>query len=300
MIHPKAVIEQGSILGKDVCVGAYAVIEKGVKLADNVRVNPFAHVKGNTEVGENTFIGTGALVGEMPQILGMKENIGRLVIGKNNVFREYVTIHTSSAADKVTRIGDNNYLMGFSHIAHDCHLESNIVVCNGTLLAGHIEVADKAFISGNVAIHQFVRIGKLAMVGGLSRVNQDVPPFMMVLGNSRIFGLNLVGIKRADFSARESKDIRTAFNILYRKKSVLNNALKEIEQIDSDKVREIVSFIRCSKRGICGIKTNGFMEKIFLDYPYFLLMRNRSYNIFLRRRQKSLADNQSFLDSFFK
>lgn len=286
MVYPKAVIEQGVILGRNVRVGAYAVIERGVKLADNVCVNPFAHVKGNTEVGENTFIGTGALVGEMPQMLGMKENIGRLVIGKDNVLREYVTIHTSTAADKVTRIGDNNYLMGFSHIAHDCHLENNIVVCNGALLAGHIEVEDKAFISGNVVIHQFVRIGKLAMVGGLSRVNQDVPPFMMVVGDSRVWGVNLVGIRRAGFTKEEIRDIKNAYNIIYRKKMPLPRALELVVQADSGKGREIVDFIRRSKRGICGPKQSSFMEKIFLDYPYFLALRIPAYRLFSRTRQK--------------
>ena len=287
MIHEKAVIDKEVIVGEATSIAAYAVIEKGVHLGRNVIVSPFAHIKGNTYVGDNTVIGTGAIIGEAPQILGLKSNDGCVRIGKNNVIREYVTIHTSSNPDKVTSLGDNNYLMGFSHIAHDCHINDSVVVCNGALIAGHVEIQDNAFISGNVVVHQFVRIGRLAMIGGLSRVNQDVPPFMMVVGDSRVWGLNLVGLKRRGFSVAEIGEVKKAFQILYRKNLSLSNAIEELKQIPSQRVKEIIDFLSLSKRGISGPHKSSFLEKIFLDYPYFVRTRIPTYDIFLKTLERN-------------
>jgi UDP-N-acetylglucosamine acyltransferase len=287
MIHEKAVVDKEVIVGTGNRIAAYAVIEKGVRLGDNVIVSPFVHIKGDTYIGDNTVIGTGALIGDTPQISGSKNNDGCVRIGKNNVIREYVTIHASSSPDKVTSLGDNNYLMGFSHIAHDCHLNNSVVVCNGALIAGHVEIQDNAFISGNVVVHQFVRIGRLAMIGGLSRVNQDVPPFMMVVGDSRVWGLNLVGLKRKGFSVAEIGEIKKAFNILYRKNLSLTNAVEELKQISNEKVKEIIDFLSLSKRGISGPHKNSFLEKIFLDYPYFIRTRIPTYDIFLKTLERT-------------
>ncbi|MDD5583433.1 MAG: acyl-ACP--UDP-N-acetylglucosamine O-acyltransferase [Candidatus Omnitrophica bacterium] len=287
MIHEKAVIDKEAIMGVGCRIAAYAVIEKGVRLGNNVIVSPFAHIKGNTGIGDNTVIGTGALIGETPQILGCTSNDGCVRIGKNNVIREYVTIHASSSPDKVTLLGDNNYLMGFSHVAHDCHLNNGVVLCNGALIAGHVEIQDNAFISGNVVVHQFVRIGRLAMVGGLSRVNQDIPPFMMVVGDSRVWGLNVVGLKRKKFSIAEIGEIKKAFNILYRKNLSLTNALIELKRMPCEKVKEIVDFLSLSKRGISGPHKSSFLEKIFLDYPYFIRTRIPTYDIFLRIMERN-------------
>jgi len=284
MIHPKAIIEEGALLGEGVEVGAYAVVEKGVSLDKGVKVLPFVHLKGNTSVGENTFIGTGAIIGEIPQMLGLKENIGRVYIGKNNVIREYVTIHSSTSADKATSIGDSNFFMGFSHIAHDCKIANEVVICNGSLIAGHVQIQDKAFISGNAAVHQFVRIGRLAMVGGLSRVNQDIPPFMMVVGDSKVWGINLVGLKRAGFTGEEVNIVKKAYNILYRKNLPQKRVLAELEKINSEKAKEMIVFILSSKRGISGPKRSTLLEKIFLDYPYFLRTKIPAYDLFPKER----------------
>ncbi len=286
MIHPKALIDKEAALGNGVEVGAYAIIEKGVVLGKSVVVSPFAYIKANTSVGDDTFIGSGAVIGEAPQMIGITKASGRVYIGKNNIIREYVTINCSMSMDKSTTLGDNNFLMAFSHIAHDCKLANNIVVCNGSLIAGHVEIADKAFISGNVGVHQFVRIGKLAMVAGLSRVNQDVPPFMMVVGDSSVRGINSVGLKRADFTREDIRQVKEAHNFIYRKKLALNSALANLEQIESDKVKEIVVFILSSKRGICGSKRSSFFEKIFLDYPYFLRTKIPAYDLFLKAKDQ--------------
>ena len=277
MIHPKAVIEKNVVLGDDVSIGPYVYLESGVRLGKGVKVSAFAHLKANTYVGENTFIGSGSVIGEVPQILDAKDAKGKVYIGKGNVIREYVTINCSSSPDKATSLGDNNFLMACSHVAHDCKIANNVVICNGTLVAGHIEIGDNAFISGNVVIHQFVKIGRLAMIGGLSRVNQDVLPFMMVVGDSRVWGLNLVGLKRANFSREEINQIRKAYKILYRKERSLKNALEELEKLDSPVVKEMIVSILSSQRGICGPKRSALWEKLFLDYPYFARSKIPTY-----------------------
>ncbi|TAM42703.1 acyl-ACP--UDP-N-acetylglucosamine O-acyltransferase, partial [bacterium] len=269
MIHPSAVIDKQAVIGENPDIGAYAVIEKGARLGDGIVISPYVHIKGNTEIGDNTYIGSGAVIGGGAQMLGVKENNGRITIGKNNIIREYVTVNSSSSPEKETVIGDNNFLMAFSHVAHDCSLGNNVVICNGTLVAGHVEIQDKAFISGNVVVHQFVRIGRLAMIGGLSRVNQDIPPFMMVVGDSTVRSINLVGLKRAGFSNEEIIKVKKAFKLLYASKLTVKGALDRLKEIDSKYVKEIIDFVSASKRGISGPMRGTLMEKLFLDYPYF-------------------------------
>ena len=295
MIDEKAIIREGAFLDQGVSVGAYAVIEEKVKLGKGVNILPFAHIKGDTEIAEGTFVGTGAIIGEIPQMLGIsaksgsasggKENIGKVRIGKNNTIREYVTIHASTKPDKGTSLGDNNFLMGFSHIAHDCEVGNNVVICNGALIAGHCKVGNRAFISGNVVVHQFVKIGELSMIGGLSRVNQDVPPFMIVVGDSRVWGVNVVGLKRAKFSHTETEEVKKVFNILYREKLSLKSAIEKIKELNSMPARQIVDFINSSKRGLCGPKKSTLLEKIFLDYPYFLRTKIPTYQLFLKSKK---------------
>ncbi len=278
MIHPKAIIEKDVILGEEVSIGPYTYIEGGVHLGRGVRVSAFVHLKANTYIGDNTFIGSGSVIGEAPQVLESRVSKGKVYIGKNNIIREYVTINCASSPDKATFLGDSNFLMACSHIAHDCKLANNIVICNGTLVAGHVEIQDKVFISGNVVIHQFVRIGRLAMVGGLSRVNQDILPFMLLVGDSRIWGLNSVGLRRASFKANQISQIRKAHNFLYRKDLPLKTALENLKKIDSPEVKEMVVFILSSGRGICGPKRSSLWEKLFLDYPYFIGRKIPTYD----------------------
>jgi len=286
-IHPTAIIEKGAVLEEGVCVGAYAVIEKRVHLEKNVKIGPRAYIKGDTHIGPNTFIGNGAVIGEAPQVLGIKDEAGKLRIGKDNIIREYVTVHTSMTEDCATVIGDNNFFMGFSHLAHDCQVGNNVIICNGALIAGHTHIQDRAFISGYVVVHQFARIGRLAMISGLARVNQDVPPFMLVVGDSRVWGINTVGLKRAGFSIGQLNNIKKAFSIIYRKNLGLKSALNELEQIESPEVKEITVFILSSKRGICGPKRSSFFEKIFLDYPYLIRTKIPSSKIFKKAWRKT-------------
>jgi len=270
MIHHTAIIDKNAVIEDGVSIGAYAVVEGKVRLDKGVKVLPYAHLTGETFIGENTTIGTGCVIGEAPQILGVREPVGKVYIGKNNIIREYVTINSSSVPDKSTALGNDNFLMAFSHVAHDCKITNNVVICNGALIAGHAEIQDKAFISGHVVVHQFVRIGRLAMIGGLSRVNQDVLPFMMAVGDSRVWGLNLVGLRRAAFKKEELADIKKAYNLIYRKGLSQKKALDAMKDLESESIKELIVFILASKRGICGPKKSTLFEKLFLDYPYFV------------------------------
>jgi len=160
-------------------------------------------------------------------------------------------------------------LMLFAHVGHDVIIHDNVVLCPFVMLAGHVEVFDRAFVSGGVAVHQFVRLGRAAMVGGLSRVNQDVPPFMLLLGDSRIWGINTVGAKRLGLLAKDLSAIKFCHSALYREKLSVANALEKIKDNPSPLAKEIASFIETSERGICGPKVNSFWERLFIDYPYF-------------------------------
>ena len=281
-IHPTAIISPKAELDENVEIGPYCVIEEGVKIEKGTKLGPYVHVKGRTTIGRDNIIHTGCVIGERAQMFGLREDKGRLKIGNGNIIREYVTIHASTDEANETQIGNNNYLMGFAHIAHDCKIGNQVIICNGTLLAGHVEVGDKAFISGNVVIHQFVRIGRLAMIAGLARVNQDVPPFMLLVGNSRIWGINLVGLKRAGFDKERIYLVRRIYEILYRQGLPLNKALEKLRELNTDLSLEVLNFIRNSKRGVSGPHTSTFLERIFLDYPLLLRCKIATYK-FKRR-----------------
>ncbi|MBD3246877.1 MAG: acyl-ACP--UDP-N-acetylglucosamine O-acyltransferase [Candidatus Omnitrophica bacterium] len=286
-IHPTAVIEEGARLGSGVSVGPYAVIEAGVRLDDDVSIGPHAHVKGRTRVGAGTTIGTGAQLGERPQMRKNEPVPGNLEIGRGNVIREYVTIHVSTSPETATRIGDDNFLMGFSHVAHDCQLGDSITMCNGTLVAGHAQIESRAFLSGNVTVHQFVRIGQLAMIGGLARVNQDVPPYMMIVGDSRVWGLNVVGLRRAGVSREEMKLLKKAHAVLYRRGLSPRHAREELRKMDSPLIHSLSRFLDESRRGVCGPRKGTLWETLFLEYPYFVRTAVPAYRHFLRGERRT-------------
>ena len=279
-IDKTAIVDRNAAIGENVKIGPYSIVEENVEIGANTKILPFCHIKGSTKIGKNNIIHTGSIIGEKPQMLGLKRELGHLSIGDNNIIREYVTINTSTEENNRTELGNNNYLMGFSHIAHDCRLGNNITISNGSLLAGHVEIEDSATISANTAIHQFVRIGRLAMIGGLSRVTKDVPPFMMLIGNSKIFGINTIGLKRAGFSTEEINEVKRIFTTIYRKKLPLNKILDELKKSNTVRTEEVIKFIESSKRGISGGKTSNLVEKLFLEYPLFAKQRVNAYRLF--------------------
>jgi len=216
-IHSLAAVSPYAILGNHVRIGPFSVVEPGVEIGDGTTLASRVVVRTGTSLGRDNIVCEGAVLGGMPQHLHMPEFPGRLAIGDGNVIRENVTVHRAMDADKTTRIGNGCLLMVGAHVAHDCTLGNNVILTNNSMLGGHVTVADRAFLSGGVAVHQFCRIGRLAMVGGLARVRQDVPPFVTLDGGSTmVVGLNRVGLRRAGFTPQQILDLKDAYRLVYR------------------------------------------------------------------------------------
>lgn len=258
-IHPTAIIDPAAQLGEEVQIGPHAIIEAGVTLGDRVKVGPMVHIQGTTAIGPETVIFTGATIGFPPQHLAFDGAPTRCVIGARNVIREYVSIHRSLNDESVTALGDDNFIMGFSHIAHDCHLGNHVIMANGALLAGHVGVGDCAFISGNAVVHQFSRIGRLAMIGGLGRITNDVPPFMIAEGHpARIRGLNVVGLRRAGIPPQARTELKRLLHAIYFSDQTVSQAIASLVASEwSEAARELIEFYRGSKRGVTAFSLLG-------------------------------------------
>ncbi|MEI8175394.1 MAG: acyl-ACP--UDP-N-acetylglucosamine O-acyltransferase [Candidatus Omnitrophota bacterium] len=252
-IHATAIVSKKARIGKDVEIGPWSIIEDDVLIGDGTKLWQNVYVASGTTIGANNVIYMGAVLGHEPQHTAYKGEPRSLKIGNNNTIREYVTIHRSFAEGASTVIGNGNYFMATSHVAHDCVLGNDIVLCNAALLGGHVEVENKVFMGGGAAAHQFTRIGTLAMIGGLTRVTQDVVPYTLLECDAEVCGLNLVGLRRSGFGPETRKQIKEAFNILYREGLSIPSALKRIQAIPKlfPEVKHMVEFIERSKRGIC-------------------------------------------------
>ena len=247
----------------DVEIGPFAIVEDGAQISSGVKIWPHAYICGGASIGEGTEIHMGAVIGHEPQDLVFdKTKKTGVKIGARCVIREYATLHRSTREGSPTTVGDNCYLMVAAHVGHDCHVGDNVIIANNALLAGHVSVEDGAFISGNVSIHQFCRIGALAIVGGFTGVNKDVPPYMLVRGPSVIRSVNFVGLRRAKFPREIIADIKEAYKILYLSNLNTTQALEEIRKIrPSKEIDHLVEFISASKRGIC--KSNASDTEFF-------------------------------------
>jgi UDP-N-acetylglucosamine acyltransferase len=253
-IHPSAVLDPKARLGEGVSVGAGAVIEAGVTIGDRCAIGPMVHIQGITEIGAENRILTGAVIGLPPQHTGYKDEPTRLTIGARNWIREYVSIHRAFKADGLTRIGDDCLLMGLSHVAHDCVLGNRVIIANGAVLGGHVVVGDQAFISGNAGVHQFCRIGRLAMISGLAGVNLDIPPFCLAEGHkARLRGLNSVGLRRAEIPAAARSELKRLLRAIYRGDTTQRQALDAL-QPESAEGRELIAFYRASERGVAPLE----------------------------------------------
>jgi len=254
-IHPTAIIDPDAQLAPDVEVGPYTVIGPQVVIGRGTKIGPQVVIERATEIGEECRIMQFAAIGAPPQDLKFRGEETKVIIGNRNTIREFVTIHRSTTADiGVTILGDNNLIMAYCHIAHNCKLGNNIVMANAANLAGHIHVDDYAIIGGLTGVHQFVRIGAHAMIGGCSAVSQDVPPYVLAEGNrARLHGLNLTGLKRRNFSPEAIQALRTAYRILFRSPLRLQEAIAKIraELPDLAEVRYLLSFLEHSSRGFC-------------------------------------------------
>jgi UDP-N-acetylglucosamine acyltransferase len=216
-IHPLAAVSPYAVLGANVKIGPFSVVESGVEIGDNTQLASRVVVRTGTTLGRDNIVCEGSVLGGMPQHLHMPEFPGRVVIGDGNVIRENTTVHLAMDSEKVTRIGNGCLLMVGAHVAHDCTVGNNVILTNNSLLGGHVTVEDRAYVSGGVAVHQFCRIGRLAMVGGLARVTRDVPPYVMIDGGTTmVVGLNRVGLRRAGFTSQQLIDLKVAYRVVYR------------------------------------------------------------------------------------
>lgn len=258
-ISKLAQIGKSARIADDVDIGHFVIVEDGAEISSGVKIWPNAYICGGTTIGEGTEVHMGAVLGHFPQDLLFDRNKKtHLVIGKKCVIREYATLHRSTDEDSPTSVGDNCYLMAASHVGHDCHVGNNVIIANGALLAGHVTVEDSSFISGNVVIHQFCRIGALSIIGGFSAVNKDVPPYMLVRGPSLVRAVNVIGLRRAKFSRELMSDIKEAHKYLYASDLNTSQALEAIKKIrQSKELDHLIDFIRSSKRGICKAKDSG-------------------------------------------
>jgi len=250
-IHPLAVVSSSAEIGSNVEIGPFSVIEPGVTIADGCCLKSHVVIGSGTSLGPENQVFQGAILGGLPQHMQMPECPGRLTIGRGNVFRENVTVHRSLYEGSQTTIGDECMLMVNTHVAHDCQVGSGTILTNNVMLGGHVEVGGKAFLSGGTAVHQFCRVGRLAMVGGMARVRQDVPPFVTVDGGSTmVVGLNRVGLKRAGFNPTELKQLKAAYRVIYRGGMVWNEMLLQLQQLfDSGPATEFEPFFRAGTRG---------------------------------------------------
>lgn len=255
MIHPTAIVHPEAVLGEGVEIGPWSIIEGTVKIGDRTKVGPRVTIEGHTTIGADNEIFTGAVIGSRTQDRKFSGGVTYLRIGNRNKIREYVTINPGTLPETETVIGDDNLLMAYAHVAHDCIVHNGATLANNGTLAGHVIVEDKAILGGLSAAHQFVRIGKLAIVGGCSKVVQDVPPFMMVDGHpAKAFGINSVGLDRANFTKEDKADIKKAFKIIFRSGLILKNIINQIKQEipSTPSIQTLVEFLEKSERGICG------------------------------------------------
>jgi len=252
-IHPSAIISPKAKLADNVSVGPYSVISDNVSIGADTKIGAHCVIEGNTSIGKNCEIFTGAVVGSRPQDLKFKGEKVFLEIGNNNIIREYCTLNPGTSEGAKTIVGDDNLLMAYSHVAHDCRVGNGCVLANNSTLAGHVAIEDKAVIGGLVAIHQFVRIGMLAIIGGCSKVVQDIPPFSTCDGHpARIYGLNLIGLRRKGIGHDSIKKIDQAFKIIFNSglsaKHALERVEKEIEK--TEEINYLVNFVKSSERGL--------------------------------------------------
>jgi UDP-N-acetylglucosamine acyltransferase len=249
-VHPTAVVAQGARLGAGVSIGPFAVIEDGAVVGDDCEIRAHAVVKSHVVLGRGNRVHEGAVLGGEPQDLSFTGGETGVVIGDRNVIREGVTVHRSTKPGGATVVGSDCFLMAYVHLGHDNCIGDRVIIANNTALGGHVQVADRAFVSGNVSVHQFCRIGRLAMLGGSSKAVQDCLPFVMCDGHiARAHGLNVVGLRRAGVGAEQLSALKEAYRLLLRSGLHRDEALGRMAALADPLVDEMIAFVRGSKRG---------------------------------------------------
>jgi len=257
-IDPTARVAADVELAAGVEIGPGVLIEGPTKIGAGTRIQAHAYIGPYTTIGEQNLISFGAVIGHEPQDYAFKGEPSYTIIGNHNIIREYVTIHRGTVPGSATRVGDHNFLMALSHMAHNAAVGNHVIVINGALIGGYVEVQDRALISGNCVIHQFCRVGRLAMMRGGSRASRDIPPFCISDWEHTVRALNLVGLKRAGFDRERLAALKKAFRLLFQRRVNLKEALAQVEaEVPmTEDVRYLLDFIRQSKRGVAmGPKT---------------------------------------------
>ncbi|GLU31698.1 acyl-ACP--UDP-N-acetylglucosamine O-acyltransferase [Trinickia caryophylli] len=257
-IHPTAIIEPGAQIGENVEIGPYAVVGAHVTIGAGTVIGSHSVVEGHTTIGADNRIGHFASIGGRPQDMKYQGEPTRLVIGDRNTIREFTTIHTGTVQDRgVTTLGNDNWIMAYVHIGHDCHVGSHVILSSNAQMAGHVFIGDWAIVGGMSGVHQFVRIGEHSMLGGASALVQDVPPFVIAAGNkAEPHGINVEGLRRRGFSADAISALRSAYRLLYKNGLSLEEAKSQLAELaaaggDGDApVQKLIAFIDASERGI--------------------------------------------------
>jgi UDP-N-acetylglucosamine acyltransferase len=271
-VHPTAVIHPNAQLAQGVEIGPYTVIGDRVSIGPGTRIEAHVVIEGCVQIGEANHIFPGVIIGFAPQDVSYCGAESWVKVGDRNQIREYVTIHRPTQAEALTQIGDDNFLMAYAHVAHNCHIENNVTIANAVGLGGYVHVESGAVIGGMTGVHQKVHIGRLAMIGGMSRINRDVPPYMLIEGNpARVRGLNTVGLRRNGITAGSSafKDLKKAYHLLYRSNIPFSMALEQLCQRASvDPLGHLSSFLQqaqlSSRRGV--ISGRGQNGRVSIDH----------------------------------
>lgn len=259
-IHPTAIIAPQAELAADVEIGPYAVIEGRAIIGPGCVIQAHAVLSGNVRLGRGNVIGYGAVLGAAPQDLAFKPGTrSEVILGDWNVVREYATIHRGTAEGTATTVGDRNFLMGGCHLAHNVRIGDRVIMANNSLLAGYVEVEDGVFISGACVFHQFVRIGRMAMIQGQSGFGKDVPPFTIGAEHNTVAGLNTVGLRRAGFTSEQRQELKAAFKLLYKSGLNVSQALEKARALPlGPEARAFFDFVEAAKRrGICDLREGG-------------------------------------------
>lgn len=252
ILHATAVVDPGATIGLGSSIGPYAVIEAGVQIGEGVVIGPHVVIKSGTELGDECRVHAGAVLGDDPQDLAFDRQLEtRLVVQARTVIREHVTIHRATDPARPTRIGQDCLLMAHSHVGHDAHLGSRVILCNSALIAGHVEVQDRAFLSGNTVVHQFCRVGEGVMLSGVSGVNRDVGPYLTVAERSDVVGINTVGLRRAGMNSERRRRVVQAYRALFSAPSLEGGleAVRALESSEEPEIRRILDFYQGTKRG---------------------------------------------------
>jgi UDP-N-acetylglucosamine acyltransferase len=260
-IHPTAIIDSRAQVHATVEVGPYAVIDGDVVVGEQCRLGPYVHLTGGTTIGARNDIGTGCVLGGPPQDLRFSGGITRLRIGNDNIFREHVTVHCANRVDEETRLGSGCLFMAHCHVGHNTVVGDGVIIANGAQLGGHVVVGDRAFISGNCLVHQFARVGMLALMQGGSAISKDLAPFCVSRGDNNVCGLNVVGLRRAGLGVEVRLELRRLYRVLFRSGNSRPSALEAASAVvQSPWGRELVEFVRTTRRGVITERGRGDLE----------------------------------------